>query len=156
MIHPWSSQLDFCVFSAQFLHEVMMIHYFTRHFIYYDDFSVIVSKDYHLLVKIFMFVGVNALLHSFDCNLNSNSKSLIHVSSAATVQYKNAWLLMTNLCFINNAMSKHICFCWVVSQWGTHWVLICLFHKSFVKIQNTDVDIPVAREISLQVAQQCL
>jgi len=99
--------------------------------------------------------GEVGLLHSFDCDFKSDSKSLTHVSSIATIRYRNAWPSTLNLCFSNVAISRHFCFCSAVKQWGTHRAQIFLFCKSFVKIRNTDVgEIPVACDISSHVARR--
>ena len=49
------------------------------------------------LVKIFLGRGESVALHLLDCDFNSVSKSLIHVSSIVTIQHKNAWSSASNL-----------------------------------------------------------
>ena len=55
----------------------------------HDDSSVTISKDHHLLDicarRNFLGRGEDGLLHSFDCDFNSGSKSLTHASSIATI-----------------------------------------------------------------------
>jgi hypothetical protein len=56
---------------------------------------VIISKDHHLLTfdcahRNFLGRGEFGLLSSFDCDFNSGSKSLTHVSSVGTIRYRNA------------------------------------------------------------------
>jgi len=60
--------------------------------------------------------GEVGLLHSFDCDFNSGLKSLTHVSSIATVRYRNARTSALNLCFSNAAISRRFCFCSAVKQ----------------------------------------
>jgi len=61
---------------------------------------------------------------------------------------------MSNLCFINVALSRRFCFCSAVKQWGSHRAQNCLFCKCFAKIRNTDVgEIPAACDISLHVSR---
>ena len=70
-----------------------------------------------------------------------NSDSLIQECLTST------W----NLCFCNVVISRRFCFCSTVKQLGTHWAQIFLFWKSFVKIRNTEGEIPVASNISPHV-----
>jgi hypothetical protein len=88
-------------FSAQFLQPVKIIHCChtcsTWNSIWHDDSSVTISEDYHLVdlrlrsSKFFLSRVEFGLVHSFNCDFNSGSKSLTHVLSIAAIRYRNAW-----------------------------------------------------------------
>jgi hypothetical protein len=94
LAHPCKSQVGFVYFSAQFLQAVTIIRCChtcsTWNFISHVDSSVIISKDNHLLDlwvrRNFLGRGEFGLLHSFDCDFNSSSKSVNHVSAIATIR----------------------------------------------------------------------
>lgn len=111
---------------------------------------VIAHMIFECTHQTFLVRGNNGLLHLFDCNFNSGSKSLTHISSVAAIWDRNAWPLMSNCSFCKAAMSRCFYFSSAVKQW-THWAQIFLFSKSFVQILNTDGGILVACDISLHV-----
>jgi len=118
--------------------------------------KIIVRLTFDCARRNFLDRGKVGLLHSFDCNFNSGSKSLTYVSSIATVWYINAWLSTLNLCFSNVAISRRFCFCSAVKHWGTYRAEMFLFCTSFVKIRNNDVgEIPVARRSTILCKKVC-
>jgi hypothetical protein len=117
----------FVNFSAQFLHPITIIrccHTCSRwNSICHDDSSVIISKDHLLdlwLHSSKFFRSQGGWTSPLDCDFNSGSNSLTHVSSIATIQHRNAWPTTSDLSFSNVAMSRRFCFCSAVKQWGTH------------------------------------
>jgi len=96
-----------CIFCA-IVHPVMIARCChscsTWKSIRLDDSSVIISKDHHLhglwlRSSKFFGRGEVGLLHSFDYDFKSSSKTLTHVSSIATVWYRKACPSTLNLCF---------------------------------------------------------
>ena len=160
MAHLWASQVGFCAFYCAvfaFRHDNTLLSHLLLMELCHHDFSVIISQDHHLLdlwLSSSKFLGSRGGRTSplLDCDFNSGSKSLTHVSSIAIIRYRNAWPPTLNLCYSNIAISRRFCFCSAVQQWGTHRAQIFLFCKSFVKTRNTDVgEIPVSCNISSHV-----
>jgi len=130
--HPRASRVGFCAFFCAVFassHDNTLRSNLFHMELCHDDSSVIISKAHHWFSssKFFLGRGEVGLLHSFDCDFNSGSKSLTHVSLIPTIRHRNAWPSTLNLCFSNAGISRPFCLCSAVKQWGTLWAYIYFF-----------------------------
>ena len=109
--HPWaifsaifaSSQIICCCYTCSSWNSVMMIPQWSKA-------KIIICLTFDCTRWNFLGRGEVGLLHSFDYNFNSGSKSLTRVLSIATIWYGNAWPSTLNICFSNVAISRRFCF----------------------------------------------
>ena len=159
--HPRVGLVGICAFFGTIFassHDNTLLSHLFHMELCHDDSSVIKSKDHHFLdfdCTRWNFLGRRevGLLQLFDCDFNSASQSVTHVSSIVTIRYRNAWPSTLNLRSSNVATSRHFCSCSAVKQWGTHQAQFFFFCKLFVKIRNNVDEIPAVCDISSHIAQ---
>ena len=138
--HPRATEVGSCAFSCDNFackhNNILEWHYFRMglYLSWWHLFNLWLSS------LIFFAEGNTVALQTLDCNLNSGSKSLIYVSSIATIRRKNSWSSTSNLSFSKIAMCRRFCVCSAVKQCETNRAqFFSFFFKSLHKIRNTDV-----------------